>query len=75
MKNLEDKVRAILYSAHQKPFTLQSDFARANALPVAVAASMGLISCLDPITQQPHGRWFITLAGHSFLLGEHEYGF
>jgi hypothetical protein len=47
--------------------TLQSDYARSNALHLALAASMGWLSTIDPDGKSYRGQWRITTAGLTAL--------
>jgi hypothetical protein len=67
MTILLDPAEVVVRAAHSRPFSLQSDFARKEALGVAIAASRGWITCLDPVTQESHNRWLVTHSG-LFLL-------
>ena len=46
------KLTEVLFEAYQRGFTTQSDFARANSIIVAIAASEGLIT-----TKVKRGTW------------------
>lgn len=56
----------VLEAAHERYISVQSDFARANASLVALAASLGWLSSIT--TQGVAApRWFITAAGLAAL--------
>lgn len=66
---LGQRLIRVLERAWSSPFTTKSDFAKAEADWVAIAASLGFIT-----TYQPSGRfgriWRVTPRGASFLFTE-----
>lgn len=59
-------LKGVLLKAWDQPFTTQSDFARANAQYVAIAASEGLITvAIGRNCYSPH--WHVTKKGLEYL--------
>lgn len=54
--------------------SLQSNYARANAATVALLASMGWLSTIDPDGRAYRGQWRITEAGLSALKHKEHFG-
>lgn len=64
----------ILEAAHEVGgISIQSDLARAHALYVALAASIGWLSTVDPEGYQFGGRWRLTPAGLTALYNKEHF--
>lgn len=61
--DLPDTIWAVLTLAWQHGIATQGDWARALAVDVALAASCGFISSIDPSGNSYGNRWRITAAG------------
>jgi hypothetical protein len=71
---IPDTLWAVLHRAWKAGISLQSDFAREHAIELALAASCGFISTIDPNGQNYRGMWRITASGltayeHKELIG------
>lgn len=64
---ITDDLWLVLRTCWKRPLSLQCDFARQNAREVALAASMGLISSIDPDGRDYRHHWRITAAGITAL--------
>lgn len=58
-----DGLWPVLFQAWERGIAIQGDFARAAASEVALAASCGWISNVDPDGSRYGNRWRITAAG------------
>lgn len=58
----------VLSLAHERFISVQSDWARALAPEVALAASLGWLSNIDPSGHQYTKQWRITPAGLTALI-------
>lgn len=69
---IENRLVDIVLEARKRHFSVQSDFARTNAVMVAMAASMGFIT--TKIHSNVYGPEWMTTAGGLRFLGEFELG-
>lgn len=65
--HIPEDLWVILRACWKRPIKLQSDLARQYPVEVGLAASMGLISTLDPDGSNYNTTWRITAAGLSAL--------
>ncbi len=64
---LTDELWLVLKTAWKSGISLQSDFARQNAMEVALAASCGWLSTVDPDGKAYRRQWRITASGITAL--------
>lgn len=65
--DVPEELWAVLLHAWKRPISLQSDYARQNAMGVALAASMGLLSTIKPDGGGYTSYWHVTAAGITAL--------
>lgn len=64
---LPDSIWLTMLKVWTSPVAIQGDFARSNAEDVALAASLGWISTVDPNGLAYRRSWRITVSGLSAL--------
>lgn len=57
----------VLLQAWKRPISLQGDYARQNAVGLALAASMGLLSTIKPDGSDFGNHWHVTTSGLTAL--------